>query len=167
MKKLLIVLPVIALLGSFTFNDFQKKDPCTLMSSDELKELLSLDASQEITVKSEDRTYPFCHYIWKDGKVHFVTKIGTTEIKTEIESEVMVVLVENATEAMYDRSVQVYKDGLEVESLGSKAMWGEKMRQVSVWNGNTLIHVNVKVNDDNSINKEKAMEIAQFILDKL
>jgi hypothetical protein len=138
--------------------------PCELLDESDVRALFGVDASIEITIEDKDYTYPTCKYEWKDKKVQMTTKVGSMEVTTDLPSEIMLVMVNNVNEKMFDRSVSVYKDGVEVKGLGEKAMWGEKIAQLSVMKGGMMYHIHVKADNDDSINKENAIAIAKKIL---
>lgn len=138
--------------------------PCELFSEADVRDLFGVAETIEISIEDKDYTYPTCSYKWEDKKVQRTTKVGSMEVTTDMPSELMLVTVSNANEKMFDRSVQVYKDGIPVEGVGEKAMWGEQMAQLSVMGNGMLYHIHVKANNDDSINKEKAIAIAKKIL---
>lgn len=79
----------------------------------------------------------------------------------------MIVLVANANKSMYERSIVVYKDAEKITGLGEMATWGEGMSQVSFLSNGNLIHLHLKVSGKNSENKNKAIELAKLVTERL
>ncbi|TNE71590.1 MAG: hypothetical protein EP333_08900 [Bacteroidetes bacterium] len=141
--------------------------PCDLFNDTDIRSLFSVPTEIEITMKDVVLTHPTCKFEWEDKKVQRVTKVGSMEVTTEMPSETMIVMASKVNESMYERSVSVYKDGVEVENIGDRAMWGEKMAQLSFLSGGMLFHIHVKADNDDSVNKAKAIEIAKTIISRM
>jgi hypothetical protein len=142
-------------------------NPCDLINADDMRTLLGVGTEYDISMEAKDYTFPACSFRWEDGKVKRTMEIGGREMTIDSPSEVMVVLVKDSNESKFDRSTSVYKDGVAVEGLGDEAMWGEEMSQLSFRKGSVMMHVNVKIDNDSAVNKEGAMNIANFLLGKL
>lgn len=142
------------------------ESPCELISSEEVASIC--DVASEFKIAQEDKmlTYPTCIFKWEDGKVKRSTKIGNTQVDFDMPSEVLIVMVKNANEKMFEQSTTVYKDGVDVK-IGDKAIWGVTMSQLTFLAKGYMFHVNVKVTNDAEFNKEKAAEIAKMLIGKL
>lgn len=178
--KILLYLPVVAIFLACTTAGEQTAEkngdtssaqkttvpdsPCEIVDAAKLRVLLEIDATYEIEMKAKNYNYPACSFSWEDGKVVNMVDIGRTVREFAAPSEVMIVLAKETDEAMYNRSISVYKDGVAVEGIGDRATWGEKMAQLTFQTGSLLFHVHVKVDIDMAVNKEKAEKIAAFIL---
>ena len=79
----------------------------------------------------------------------------------------MIVTVANANKSMYEKSIVVYKDGENVSGLGEMAMWGDSMSQVTFLSDGYMIHLSLKVSADNKDNKDKAIELAKLVKERL
>lgn len=141
--------------------------PCDLISSDEIVSLFGIPSEFEVVQAEKDYTYPTCTFKWKDGKVYQEMKIGNQEIKTEIDSEVLIVMVEKSNKKMFDQATKVYKDGIEVNGVGDNAIWGGEMSQLTFLSGDYIFHVNVKARNFSDKNKAKAIEIAKLLISKI
>ena len=141
--------------------------PCELLSMEEVKEIC--ETGNEVEMQQEDKkyTYPTCKFSWEDGKVQRKMSVGGRDMTIDLPSEVMVVMVVNASESMYDRSINVYKDGEDISSIGEKATWGTEMSQLSFLEAGYLFHVHVKTTNDNTENKNRAIAIAQVLMSKI
>ncbi|MCR9173542.1 MAG: hypothetical protein NXI10_13660 [bacterium] len=142
-------------------------NPCDLINADDMRTLLNVGAEFEISIEAKDYTFPACSFRWEDGKVIKSMEVGGRSMSVDMPSEVMVVLVKEANEAKFERSTSVYKDGVSVDGLADEAMWGEAMSQLSFRKGSIMMHVNVKVDNDSAVNKDNAMKIAEFLIEKL
>ncbi len=139
--------------------------PCELVSIDEVKSMFAV-AEHLIEMKDVVYTYPTCIFRWKDGKITTSVSFGGQEIKSIIPSEVLIVMVKKANEAMFKQSTSIYKQPQEISNLGSKAVWDSRMSQLTFLSNNYMFHVHVKVSNNDTENKEKAMEVSKLILGK-
>jgi len=148
-------------------SDILLGSPCELISVDDVKSICNV--SNEFKIVQEDKVYthPTCTFNWEDGKVTHAMNVGGRDITTDIPSEVMVVMVSSSNEEMFGRSTSVYKDGVSVDKVGQKAMWGIKMSQLTFLSNGYMFHVHIKVSNDNEDNKQKAIEIAHLLISKV
>jgi hypothetical protein len=149
--------------NAFSGEILAPESPCELVSVDEIRTVCEVDGNVEIEKLDRDYTHATCTFKWEDKRVSKVMNVGGNEMTIDMPSEVMIVMVPEATEAMYDQSIKVYKDGVEVE-LAEKAIWGSDMSQLSFLSNGILFHVNVKVSNDEAYNKQKAVEIAEILI---
>lgn len=139
--------------------------PCELISMDDVKSIFSV----EILIENKDvvYTYPTCVYKWEDGKVTVSASFGGQEITSSMPSEVLIVMVKKANEAMFKQSTSVYKQQQDISNLGNIAVWDSRMSQLTFLANSYMFHVHVKVTHDDSGNKEKAIEVSKLIIGKL
>ncbi|MDD3720992.1 MAG: hypothetical protein PHW92_00695 [Lutibacter sp.] len=140
--------------------------PCELVSIDEVKSMFAT-AEHPIEMKDVVYTYPTCIFKWEDGKVTMSSSIGGQVIKANMPSEVLIVMVKNANEDMFNRSTTVYKQPQDISNLGSKAVWDSRMSQLTFLSNKYLFHVHVKVSNNDIENKEKAIEVSKLIIGKI
>ncbi len=140
---------------------------CSFVTESKIKEVLGIPADAPTEMKDVMRTYPTCFYKWES--VMFSTKrtIAGKEVSLDFPAEVTIVLVNNASEKMFETSTKVYKDGEVQDGIGDMAMWGAQMSQLTFLAKGTMIHLYVKVSGDSAANKAKAVELAALIIEKL
>lgn len=143
------------------------KSPCELISESALKEILAIPQEAATEMRDVMRTYPTCFYKWESIPFSETKTIGNKEMDIDFPSEATIVLVTNATDKMYERSIQVYKDGATQDGIGERAVWGGKMSQLTFLAEGYLIHLYVKVSSDESENKAKAQKIASQLIQNL
>jgi len=141
--------------------------PCELISVDDVKSICNVSNEVEIVQEDKVYTHPTCTFEWKDGKVTHVMSVGGRDMTIDLPSEVMIVMVSNSNEKMFGQSTSVYKDGVSVDEVGEKAMWGIKMSQLTFLSNGYMFHVHIKVSDDNEDNKQKAIEVAHLLSSKI
>ncbi len=141
--------------------------PCELLSVDELRGICSVGDEFEIKQEAKKYTFPTCSYVWNDGKRTNTIVFSGIKRELPLENQVMIVMVKNASDDMFETSSKVYKDGISVDGVGKKAKWGEKMSQLSFLAKGYMFHVNVKAFRESSENKESAIKISQYLIDKL
>lgn len=141
--------------------------PCSFLSEAEIKDVLSLPQDAPTTMEDVEYTYPTCSYEWKTLVYQGSTTVGKQEVALEFPYKLMIVLVSKANKSMYEKSTVVYKDGEEINGLGEMAMWGDSMSQVTFLSGGYMIHLSLKISDDNSKNRDKAIELAKLIQERL
>ncbi|WP_132213841.1 hypothetical protein [Mariniflexile fucanivorans] len=139
--------------------------PCELISMEEVKSMFRIDLHMEN--KDVVYTYPTCIYRWEDRKFTKSVTFGGQEIKSTMPSEVLIVMVKNATEAMFNQSTTVYKQPQEISHLGSRAVWDSRISQLTFLSNKYMFHVHVKVSNNDTENKEKAVEVSKLIIGKL
>jgi len=140
--------------------------PCELLTIEEMANICSVSGEIEITQLAKMYTYPTCVYSWNDGKCIQESSIGGHSTFV-VDNNVMIVMVKDASEDIFEISTGVYKDGISVENVGEKAKWGEKMSQLSFLSKGYMFHVNVKILPSSEENKKAAVEIARFLVEKL
>ena len=140
--------------------------PCELLSTEEMANVCSIPSTVEITQLAKMYTYPTCVYSWNDGKCIQESFSGGHSTFV-VDNNVMIVMVEDATDDIFEMSTGVYKDGVSVDNVGEKAMWGEKMSQLSFMAKGYMFHVNVKILPSAEENKKAAIDIARFLAEKL
>ena len=165
--KISILLAVILtpmILSAFT-SDFDS--PCEIISLEDVKKRFNLDESVEISLEDKAYTYPTCSISWKDGKVTKSMDVGGQSIEVELDSELLIVMVKDANASMYETSISVYTDGIIEDAIGDKATWSDKRAQLTFLSDNYLFHVHVRASNDNVLNRNHAVEIAESIIAKL
>ena len=143
------------------------ESPCELVSLDDVIKLFAIPEDLDIEHKDRVLTYPTCSFVWKDGKVVKTMQVGSNTMDIEMPSKVMIVMVKDANESMYQTSVKVYKDIESVDNVGDMASWGTAMTQLTFLSHHYLFHVNVKTSNDDVENKARAIELAHLIIGKL
>ena len=138
--------------------------PCEIISRTVIDEIFGT-RDIEVEMVSKQKTYPSCRYTWSDGNKQ-TREIGGQKMDIYTESIVMIVLPEGEmTKASYDASIKSYTDDLEELSVGDHAVWSNKRKQMTVLAGTHLFHVHVDFNPDNALNKEKAIELSNIIIE--
>ena len=140
--------------------------PCELISLEEVKRMFTI-TEYPIELKDVVYTYPTCIFRWKDGKIITTVSFGGQEIKSVRPSEVLIVMVKNANVAMFKQATSIYKQPQEISTIGSMAIWDVKMAQLTFLSNNYLFHVHVKVSNNDTENKEKAVEVSKLIIKKI
>ena len=166
MKKSILLAIVLTpmILSAFT-SDFDS--PCELVSLEDVKKRFNLDESVEISLKDKDYTYPTCSVSWKDGKVTKTMDVGGQSIEVDLDSELLIVMVKDANESMYETSISAYSDGQTEDAIGDKATWSDKRAQLTFLSHNYLFHIHVRASNDNILNRKHAVEIAGSIIARL
>ncbi|GAB5415949.1 MAG: hypothetical protein Crog4KO_07300 [Crocinitomicaceae bacterium] len=141
--------------------------PCDWIDKVDIRTLIGVDAQYEISMEAKDYTFPACSFRWEDGKVVKNMEVAGRKMTVDSPSEVMVVFASDINAEKFERSVQVYKDGENVEGVGEEAMWGAEMSQLSFRKGTVMMHVHVKVDNDGAVNKKHALKIAEFLIAKM
>lgn len=141
--------------------------PCEMLTVQEVQTILSIPDTAKAKVESPDHTYPTCHYTWESVQYSKTKTIAGREMNIDYPAEVYIIMVKEATEAQYKRSIQVYKDGVTIDGIGSMATWSDERSQLTFLAAGTLVHVNVKVTADTKANKAKAQKLALQIIEKM
>ena len=141
--------------------------PCQLVDETEIKILFDIPAATVTEIRDEVKTYPTCFYKWETVTYSETKTISNQVVNLDYPTEMMIVLVNNATPKMFDTSTKVYKDGISVSDIGEMAIWGEKMSQLTFLAKGSMIHLHVKKSSLASDNKELALKIATIIINKL
>jgi len=166
MKKYILLAFILTpmILSAYTS---QVDSPCELISLEEVKKRFNLDANLEINFEDKAYTYPTCSVSWKDGKVTKTMDVGGQSIVVDLDSELLIVMVKDANESMYETSISVYSDGQTENAIGDKATWSDKRAQLTFLSENYLFHVHVRASNDNVVNRKHAVEIAASIIARL
>ena len=140
--------------------------PCDVISKEEVKSMFEI-TEYPIDMKDVVYTYPTCVFKWEDGKIITSVSFGGQEIKSTRPSEVLIVMVKNANEDMFKRSTSVYKQPEEISNMGTKAVWDARISQLTFLSNKYMFHVHVKVSNNATENKEKAIEVSKLIIGKI
>jgi hypothetical protein len=140
-------------------------DACELISLQTIEDVFRTET--EVTNKEPtSKTFPTCIYKWaaqKKGE----KKIGNQMVTYDQENTVTIVLGStSANSKQFDRSTSVYKDAVEMD-IAEKALWSDKMHQLTIMQKGYLIHINVEYNDAVDQQKAKSIELAKIALAKL
>lgn len=141
--------------------------PCSFITESKIKEVLAIPADADTEMKDVMRTYPTCFYKWESVMFSAKRTIAGKEVSLDFPAEATIVLVNNASEKMFETSTKVYSDGEAQDGIGDMAMWGAQMSQLTFLAKGTMIHLHVKVSADAAANKAKALELATLIIEKL
>jgi len=147
--------------------DKLEKHPCDLVNEAEIKKLFSIAEDVPTDINPAQRTYPTCFYKWESITFPVTKTIAKREATINYPTEMMIVLVKNATPKMFETSTKVYKEGVAQNGIGEMAIWGGKMSQLTFLAKGFLIHLHVKKSSDESENKALASKIAAQIIAKL
>lgn len=139
--------------------------PCEFISTEDVKRVFTVE-SVAIIMENLVLTHPTCIFKWEDSKVFYQKYIGNVEVKTNLPSELLIVLVKDTSDKEFKSIVKVYKNAQKINNIGEMAMWDKKMLQLSFLFKNHLFHIHVKASNDEEINKEKAIEVSKLILGK-
>ncbi len=136
-------------------------DACELISRSTIVDLFRAD--NEVTNKEPtSKSFPTCIYKWtaqKEGE----KKIGNQVVRYGQENTVMIVLGSTSANInQFERSTSVYKDAVEVD-IAEKALWSDKMHQLTILQKGYLIHINVEFFDAVDQQKNKSIELAKII----
>jgi hypothetical protein len=136
-------------------------DACQLISQSTIVDLFRTD--NEVTNKEPtSKRFPTCIYKWaaqKKGE----KEIGGQMVTYDQENTVMIVLGStSANSKQFERSTSVYKDAVEVD-IAEKALWSDKMHQLTILEKGYLIHINVEFFDAVDQQKNKSIELAKII----
>lgn len=139
--------------------------PCELISMEEVKSMFAV----ELPIEKKDvvYTYPTCIYRWEDGKITKSVTFGGQEIISKLPSEVLIVMVEKATEAMFKQATAIYKQPQEISNMGTMAVWDSRISQLTFLSNKYMFHVHVKASTNDAENKEKAIKVANHIIKKI
>lgn len=139
-------------------------DACELITQDEIQK--NFNPESEVQNKNSGRNFPTCVYKWKSSQ-KIEKEIAGNIISYDGENVITIVLGSSkANDNQFKQATSVYEDAEEV-SIADKALWSEKMHQLTMMHSKFLIHVNVEFYDQKNMNKEKAMALADIILSKL
>ena len=140
-------------------------DACSLITRATIEDVFRTE--NEVTNKDpRSKSFPTCIYTWtaqKKGE----KEIGGQVVTYDQENTVMIVLGStSANIQQFERSTSVYEDAVEVD-IAEKALWSDKMHQLTIMEKGYLIHINVEYFDAVDQQKEKAIELAKIIIAQL
>lgn len=170
MKNLIQSTLVLSSIMLFAFSCVESKDfdsPCALISLDDVKKRFNLDANMEIDFEDKVNSFPTCSFSWKDGGVTKSMDVGGQKIDINLDSELLIVMVKDANESMYERSITAYSDGQVEDTIGDRATWSDKRSQLTFLSKSHLFHVHVRVSNDKAVNRKHAIEIAESFIAKI
>lgn len=137
--------------------------PCEILSEAQILNILELPSSAKAEIEYKDITYPSCKYTWKNQSFKTDLELPDGRRKTiDYPSELYVILVHNVSDKQYQQSIEFYKDASKVDDIGEKAVYSPQRRQVTFLKNNTLLHINLRVSGDESVNKEKVFELSKL-----
>lgn len=137
--------------------------PCEILDETTVKGVLEIPADAASTIKEKNTTFPLCSYKWETVTFPYTVKVGSTETEVDYPAEMDIVMVRDANKTKYEASIKVYDDGEVQDGIGEMAMWSDKKRQVTFLSNGFLIHTHVRISDDESLNKAKAIALAKLI----
>lgn len=135
--------------------DFKIKNPCDLVSADEMIALTGIDESFKLTVENKIIAYPTCVYRWDGILVNTKTYELGEAIESELPAQINVVMIRDKNEADYQRAIKTYVDPQNLTDIGEMAVWGDRLSQLTFLEQNHVFHVYVNV--DNSLTKNRAI----------
>lgn len=140
-------------------------DACELISRQTIEDVFRTES--EVTNKEpSSKQFPTCIYKWiaeNQGK----KEVGSQIVTYDQENTVMIILGStSASINQFERSTSVYKDAVEVE-IAEKALWSDKMHQLTIMEKGNLIHINVEYFDAVDQQKAKSIELAKIIIAQL
>lgn len=141
--------------------------PCEILSETEIKDVLEIPADAATTMDEKNTTFPFCIYKWESITFPYIIEVGSMESEVDYPAELNIVLVKDGNKAKFDASTKVYDDGEVQDGIGEMAMWSDKKRQVTFLSKGYLIYTHVRISDDETVNKTKAIALAKLISKKL
>jgi len=140
------------------------KDPCDLISAEEMLQFTALDSSQKMTVESKVLTYPTCVYRWENILVKTKTFDLGEEVVLDLPAQVNIVLLRDKKTDDYQRAIKTYVDQIELSAIGEMAVWGDRLSQLTFFSEDHIFHVYVNVSETIDVNREIAKDIAQKIV---
>ncbi|MEX2485267.1 MAG: hypothetical protein WED10_11925 [Brumimicrobium sp.] len=140
-------------------------NPCELISQQSIEDIFSIE--NEVTKKEPtSKTFPTCIYKWNANKKG-EKEIGNQMVSYDQENTVMIVLGSTSADSKkFKTSTSVYKDAVEVD-ITEKALWSDKMHQLTIMEKGNLIHINVEYFDAVDQQKAKSIELAKIIIAQL
>lgn len=147
-------------------NSSALNSPCDVVSKEEVESMFKI-TEYPVEMKDVVYTYPTCIFKWEDGKIIKSVSFGGQEIKSTMPSEVLIVMVKDANEDMFKRSTSIYKQSEVIPNIGSTAVWDSRMSQLTFLSNKYMFHVHVKVSNNATENKEKAIEVSKLIIRKI
>lgn len=113
----------------------------------------------------KNKPYKSCKYIW-GGESKKDAKRAELGIPPE-GNQLSVVYAKAKKEKDFSRVLSTYTDAVDIDNLGVKAVWSEKRKQLSmITKSNLIVHIHMEVKGMSNT-KNKAMSVAQHILNQL
>jgi hypothetical protein len=115
--------------------------------------------------KCGNNSYPTCKYIWgveskRDAKR---AQMGIPPEGNQLS----VIYAQAKQEKDFSRVLSSYTDAVEIDGLGVKAVWSDKRQQLSmITKFNLIVHIHMEIKGMSNP-KDKAMSVAQHILNQL
>jgi len=144
--------------------EFKIKDPCDLITAEEMMQFTALDSSQKMTVESKVLTYPTCVYRWENILVKTKTFDLGEEVVLDLPAQVNIVLLRDKKTDDYQRAIKTYVDQIELSAIGEMAVWGDRLSQLTFFSEDHIFHVYVNVSETIDVNRQIAKDIAQKIV---
>lgn len=144
--------------------------PCEILSEKEIKNALNFSADLETDREEKDITYPMCKYKWEEASFDFTMDMpgpGNRTKTVDHPAEMYVTLVKDISEKQYKQSISVYDDGVKQDDIGELATWSAKKRQVTFLKNGYLIHVYLRVSEDEETNKKQVLKMAKLYSEKV
>lgn len=141
--------------------------PCEIVSENEIKSVLEFPSDAATSISEDKTSFPICSYKWEDVTFTYILEIANTQTEIEQAAEVDIVLVKDGNKAKYEASIKVYDDGQVQDGVGEMAMWSDQKHQITFLSKGYLIHTRVRISDDESVNKVKAIALAKMMVGKL
>ncbi len=111
------------------------------------------------------KSYPTCTYVW-----------GVTQAKDKTRlkyglapdgNKLQIVYAQAKSQKDFQRVLSQYKDAEKVDAVGAEAAWSAKRRQLSfITESKLIVHINIDEKGGNNL-KEKAIGVAEKILEQL
>jgi hypothetical protein len=115
--------------------------------------------------KCGKNSYPTCKYIWgveskRDAKR---AQLGIPPEGNQLS----VIYAQAKQEKDFSRVLSSYTDAVDIDGLGVKAVWSDKRQQLSmITKSNLIVHIHLDIKGMSNP-KDKAMSVAQHILNQL
>jgi len=140
---------------------------CALVTEEEIKDLLAIPKGEVTKMEEAAPTQPTCFYTWESVIYIKTMNISGRDLDLEYPAKASIVLVENANEGMYQASIKAYKEPQVESGIGDMAIWGTNLSQITFLAKGNLVHVNVQVTSDAKENRDKAIQLAKLVIDRL
>lgn len=115
--------------------------------------------------KCEDKSNLSCKYIWgvKSKKDAKRAQMGLAPDGNQLS----IIYAKANMEKDFERAQRVYTDAVDIDDLGVKAVWSDKRKQFSmITKSNLIVHIHMDIKGMSNT-KDKAMSVAQHILNQM